>query len=69
MIVHLNAQSKRIKLLNSSFENVPSVGIFPLNWSDCGMVVESTPDVQSGAFEVEVKANDELTYLGMVGKR
>ena len=64
--IHLNAQSKRIKLLNPSFEGRPTIAVPPPNWSDCGMLGESPPDIQPGAFEVRTKANDGLTYLGMV---
>jgi outer membrane protein OmpA-like peptidoglycan-associated protein len=64
--VHLNAQSKRIKLSNPSFEGTPSMGSPPQNWFDCGMEGESAPDVQPGAFEVKNKAHDGGTYLGMV---
>lgn len=62
----MNAQNKRIKLSNPSFEDMPRHSQPPMGWYNCGMEGESPPDVQPGAFEVNQRAIDGMTYLGMV---
>lgn len=62
----LQAQDDRIKLSNGSFEDMPRHSQPPMGWYNCGMEGESPPDVQPGAFEVRLRAQDGMTYLGMV---
>lgn len=62
----INAQDNRIKLSNPSFEDSPRAGRVPSGWFDCGMKGESPPDTQPGVFDVNYKAHDGGTYLGMV---
>jgi outer membrane protein OmpA-like peptidoglycan-associated protein len=56
-----------IKLDNPSFEGLPSSGIAPQGWFDCGFAGESPVDVQpNGGFQVTKNAAHGSTYLGMV---
>jgi outer membrane protein OmpA-like peptidoglycan-associated protein len=62
----MNAQNERIKLSNPSFEDMPRHSQPPMGWYNCGMEGESPPDVQPGAFEVNQRAINGMTYLGLV---
>ncbi len=55
-----------IKLLNPSFEDLPSTGRQPREWSNCGDPRETAPDVQPGSWQVQQTAFHGKTYLGMV---
>lgn len=54
-------------LQNSSFEkDKPNAGHTPTGWFNLGASSESPPDIQPGAFDVTLKAQDGKTYVGMV---
>jgi outer membrane protein OmpA-like peptidoglycan-associated protein len=64
-----------ITLKNGSFEDRPRSGTEssggPSAWNDCGDITETAPDIHpahgdSSFFEVNTKATDGYTYLGMV---
>jgi outer membrane protein OmpA-like peptidoglycan-associated protein len=64
-----------IALKNGSFEDRPRSGTEssggPSGWNDCGAMYETAPDIHpamgdSSFFEVNVKATDGKTYVGMV---
>ena len=60
-----------ITLTNPSFEDIPKQSIPPVGWKNCGFLGESPPDVHPaegamGYWEVDKKAQDGKTYLGMV---
>jgi outer membrane protein OmpA-like peptidoglycan-associated protein len=57
-----------IRLLNPSFEDIPTAGKTPRGWSDCAYFPdESQPDTQPcQAFEVTKAAYNGNTYLGLV---
>ena len=54
-------------LKNPSFEDdKPAAGIVPKGWINMGAPGETPPDIQPGMFEVNLKAQDGKTYLGLV---
>jgi hypothetical protein len=56
-----------IRLVNPSFEDVPSFSHTPEGWFDCGFAGESPPDVHpNGEFGVTQTAFHDSTYLGIV---
>lgn len=55
-----------IPLENPSFEDTPEAAKIPSGWYDCGGVRETPPDVQPGAFGVDLEPYDGDTYLGLV---
>ena len=63
-------QEAAIELTNPSFEDFPRPSNPPRGWYDCGASNETPPDVHpeggEGAFKVNMQAQDDLTYLGMV---
>jgi len=63
----LNAQTI-IELNNPSFEDLPSPSKSPNYWVDCNEFGESPIDIQPGFFEVELKAYEGKTYLGMLAR-
>ena len=65
------ADEPPIKLVNPSFEDVPSIGNGVRGWYTCGAVEESPPDVHpqpdpNQAFRVSQKPYNGNSYLGMV---
>ena len=55
------------QLENPSFEaDKPGPGIIPEGWLNLGAPDESPPDIQPGMFDVNLKAQDGKTYLGLV---
>ena len=60
---------EEIKLINPSFEGMPTLSRGPVGWVDCGFPGESAADVHpvsSSDFGVTQEAMDGKTYLGMV---
>lgn len=58
-----------ILLLNPSFEGMPSLSNVPNNWIDCALFSfkgESPPDTQPGFFQVNLKPEEGISYLGLV---
>lgn len=56
-----------IRLVNSSFEDVPKQSSPPLGWADCGFTGETAPDVHPSNFwEVSKPAMHGKTYVGLV---
>lgn len=54
-------------LKNPSFEkDRPAAGMVPQDWTNLGAPDESPPDIQPGIFDVNLKAQDGKTYLGLV---
>jgi hypothetical protein len=54
-------------LKNPSFEqDKPNAGQTPSGWLNLGASAESPTDIQPGCFEVNLKAQDGKTYVGMV---
>ncbi len=63
----INAQVVReVPLANPSFEGEAAPSKVPAQWTDCGYQTESPPDVQPGAFGVDLPAAEGHTYVGMV---
>lgn len=58
--------TEKITLNNASFEDIPRHSYPPRGWSDCGFPNESPPDIQPSGFNVNKKAYEGNTYLGMV---
>jgi hypothetical protein len=57
---------ERFDFKNPSFEkDKPAAGIVPEGWLNMGAPGESPPDIQPGFFEVNLKAQDGKTYLGL----
>jgi hypothetical protein len=53
-------------LRNPSFEeDKPAAGIEPDGWLNMGAPGETPPDIQPGFFDVQLKAQDGKTYLGL----
>ncbi len=55
-----------VRLANPSFEDEPGASKVPARWANCGNESESPPDVQPGAFGIDLPAADGQTYLGLV---
>ncbi|RMD73188.1 MAG: hypothetical protein D6818_05150, partial [Bacteroidetes bacterium] len=55
-----------VRLANPSFEDEPGASKVPARWANCGNEEESPPDVQPGAFGIDLPAADGQTYLGLV---
>ncbi len=63
----LSAQAPpAVHLANPSFEDEPAASKVPARWTNCGSEAESPPDIQPGAFGIELPAADGHTYLGLV---
>ena len=53
-------------LLNPSFEqDRPNAGQTPIGWLNLGASSETPPDIQPGAFEVTMKAQEGKVYAGL----
>ncbi|MEZ4943400.1 MAG: hypothetical protein R3D58_21165 [Saprospiraceae bacterium] len=59
---------KNNMLFNPSFEGKQQCCIVPKGWVNCGLAIESPPDIQPGSFGVRLPATDGKTYLGMVAR-
>ena len=58
---------ERFLIRNPSFEkDRPAAGLVPQDWTNLGAPDESPPDIQPGIFDVNLKAQDGKTYLGLV---
>lgn len=55
-----------VRLANPSFEDEPAASKVPARWTNCGSEAESPPDIQPGAFGIELLAAEGHTYLGLV---
>ncbi|MFN4081258.1 MAG: hypothetical protein ACK4NS_10180, partial [Saprospiraceae bacterium] len=63
----LSAQEERLHLQNPSFElDQRACCIVPAFWYDLGEELESPPDIQPGAYDVELKAWHGEKYVSLV---
>ncbi len=60
------AAQQSFTLRNPSFEqDKPNAGQTPTGWLNLGASSETPSDIQPGAFEVEMKAQDGKVYVGL----
>jgi Carbohydrate binding domain len=63
-IGHLIAQNTNIAFTNPSFEDTPRASASPMGWYS--YTPGSTPDILPGAWEIDFKAQDGATCVGLV---